>query len=229
MIKNCKICKKEFKIAPSRILDGKGKYCSKECFYKGKITRFKKFCEICGKEIEVKPSQIKNNEGRFCSIKCKNIFQSVSQKGRILGLETKQKIKMKAIGRKHSFETIQKMRLSNSNRKHSEETKKKIGIGQVLAIKEGRRIISVGDKNPNWKGGLTVIIRGMRRSFEYSQWRKDVLRRDNNTCQRCMKINVRIVHHIKEFSKYPDVRFDRNNGITLCEYCHKKEHFSSNK
>lgn len=51
MIKNCLVCDKEFKTYPSKLLLGKGKYCSKDCSLKitnkileknGEKTRFEK-------------------------------------------------------------------------------------------------------------------------------------------------------------------------------------------
>jgi hypothetical protein len=42
IIKNCKICFKEFKVPPSTIKVGKGKYCSKSCASKKSPNIFKK-------------------------------------------------------------------------------------------------------------------------------------------------------------------------------------------
>ena len=64
-----------------------------------------------------------------------------------------------------------------------------------------------------------------RRSAEYSEWRQRVFLRDNFTCQNCGdrggKLNA---HHIKSYAKYPQLRYSVQNGITLCEACHREVH-----
>ena len=69
----------------------------------------------------------------------------------------------------------------------------------------------------------------IRKSPEYKNWRTFVFKRDNYTCQKC---NARSgngkevyleAHHKKSYSKYPQLRFDVSNGITLCLSCHKIE------
>lgn len=64
-----------------------------------------------------------------------------------------------------------------------------------------------------------------RLSYRYRQWRKSVLERDNYTCQKCgAKEKVMEVHHIKSFAKYPELRDEVSNGITLCHNCHVSVH-----
>ena len=65
-----------------------------------------------------------------------------------------------------------------------------------------------------------------RVSPEYKRWKKAVLERDGYKCQHCGEENDLHVHHIKSFSKYPELRYEVSNGITLCKKCHKKEHKS---
>ena len=38
------------------------------------------------------------------------------------------------------------------------------------------------------------------------------------TCEFCQQ--ELYAHHIKSFHEYPDLRFDVNNGVTLCRDCH---------
>jgi len=83
--------------------------------------------------------------------------------------------------------------------------------------------LMVGDKCPNWKGGVTPENHKIRTSFGMKEWRRKVFARDNYTCQECGKTKCYIEsHHIKSFAKYPELRFDLENGITLCLECHSK-------
>ena len=81
-----------------------------------------------------------------------------------------------------------------------------------------------GPQNSNWRGGLTAKKRGLKRSPEYYQWRKMVLRRDNEICQKCHIPKSKQVHHIQPFKEFPSLRFDVSNGLTLCLGCHKNIH-----
>jgi 5-methylcytosine-specific restriction endonuclease McrA len=68
-------------------------------------------------------------------------------------------------------------------------------------------------------------IQRERGTAQYQSWRTNIFIRDQYTCQLCGKIGGQLnAHHKKFWSKYPDLRFEDTNGITLCETCHKKEH-----
>lgn len=92
---------------------------------------------------------------------------------------------------------------------------------------KGLKGYMAGNKNSMWKGGITSINDGTRKSKEHKEWAISVYERDYYTCQMCgLKCRVKniIAHHKKSFADYPELRFDINNGITLCRSCHKKIH-----
>ena len=64
-----------------------------------------------------------------------------------------------------------------------------------------------------------------RQSREYRIWRTRVIRRDK-VCQICDTIKNRHAHHLNHASYFRDQRFDEDNGICLCENCHKIFHTS---
>ena len=73
---------------------------------------------------------------------------------------------------------------------------------------------------------LTVEEREIKRNYpEYRQWAKSVKERDNYTCQKCRQIGYKLVsHHIYGYRYHKDKRTDIDNGITLCDSCHKLFH-----
>lgn len=83
-------------------------------------------------------------------------------------------------------------------------------------------IISKGENSHFWQGGKTKESKCLRTSAKYKQWRLEVFKRDNFICTKCGSKKDIEAHHIKEQSKYPSLRFDVSNGLTLCHICHKK-------
>ncbi len=61
--------------------------------------------------------------------------------------------------------------------------------------------------------------RGWRDGREYRVWRVTVVRRDK-VCVVCSRRKRREAHHIQNGAHHPAIRFDPENGVTLCKRCH---------
>lgn len=76
---------------------------------------------------------------------------------------------------------------------------------------------------PYWKGGITPLRKKLYFSKKYKQWRKDIFGRDNFACQCCGVVGGELnADHIRPWAFFPELRFDINNGRTLCVNCHRK-------
>lgn len=72
---------------------------------------------------------------------------------------------------------------------------------------------------------LAVDNKKARNCEQYKEWRTSVFTRDGFTCQICGKVGGKLnAHHIKHFATHIDLRYCVDNGITLCEKCHKEVH-----
>jgi len=116
-------------------------------------------------------------------------------------------------GKKHTPNTIEKMRHAKLGKKASYETRLKMS-----KIRKG--CLSYG-----WKGGITKESSLIRGSFEYGLWRKSCFERDNFICQKTKISGGDLeVHHINNFSDFPELRFAIDNGVTLSKKSHKEFH-----
>lgn len=62
-------------------------------------------------------------------------------------------------------------------------------------------------------------------NFQSRQWRKAVYERDQHTCQFCLNVGGKLnAHHIHNYADHKDLRYNVDNGITLCVTCHKEFH-----
>jgi 5-methylcytosine-specific restriction endonuclease McrA len=86
-----------------------------------------------------------------------------------------------------------------------------------------------GACNSRWNGALSREERFYHRGKpHYIAWREDVFRRDKFTCQACGDNtggNLE-AHHPDSWDEHKEKRFDVDNGVTLCEPCHKAFHDS---
>lgn len=65
----------------------------------------------------------------------------------------------------------------------------------------------------------------LRKSQEYKEWRRKVFERDGYTCAICGQVGGTLnAHHIKSYKNHKKERLNIDNGMTLCESCHKNIH-----
>lgn len=168
--------------------------------------------------------------------------------GKTLSREHRANIAAGHVGKKLSAEHKAKIGAAHRGMKRSEETRRRISAANKGQIPSAAAIAATkarqtglkmtpeqrlkksaaaprGENHPRWKGGVSSENARTRQSVEGRLWREAVFARDNHTCQACGKRGGDLnAHHLKEFSKFHDVRFELSNGQTLCVPCHRAVH-----
>lgn len=185
-----------------------------------------KKCVKCGKffEKKISCSRKKWETIKCCSKSCAKKGVTSWNKGIPLSQEQKLHLHKVLVGRR-----------CNTGRTHiqkgqriSPETEFKPGQKSWLKGKKNPHF--TGPNNPKWKGGITPEHLKVRWSVEMKNFRDEIFKRDNYTCKFCgrhRKVGDRVVlnaHHIKSFAVHKELRFDKDNVITLCRECHWKTH-----
>ena len=222
--KICQICDKRFETIQSRIKNGKGKYCSRECFYQsirnGKPNKgyFKKGHKGYLNDGNFKKNNIpwnKNVTGYSLPVR-----EPISQ-------QTREKMRMAKLGRK--LPQTHKDNISKGVSKHLPRTAYKARFPHLTDI--------------------ILIAKQIRQSAKYRQWAKQIVQQDKCICQICQTKKRLEAHHIVDFlSIINEVRYgyidrkitykralkyiflwDIHNGITVCKRCHIRYHIELEK
>lgn len=114
---------------------------------------------------------------------------------------------------------ISKRGLNRRGVKHTPETRALISL-------RTRERTQRGSDHYAWKGGTKSAKHGDRGTPAYREWRNAVFARDCHTCQICTVYlggGDLEAHHCKPYAEFPELRFDIENGVTLCHYHHQNE------
>lgn len=193
-------------------------------------------CKQCNIEFNIKP--YRKDVAKFCSNQCSYINQdrknnismakkgkpcvnpkTAFQKGHRQSVEARLKMSIAKIG----FTPWNKTNIFISCIVCSNKRK-------VVASNKTAKFCSRVCMNKYRDLGKTPESKKIRTSKEYKLWRTSVFERDNYTCLDCgIKNHEGLGHrvelnadHIKSFAHFPELRFDINNGRTLCRECHTK-------
>lgn len=211
--KQCIICNQTFFKAPTKSKTewDKMKFCSRKCYWTSphkKISTVDKVCPECNQTFSRKPKEsVKQwDKKKFCSFHCNGKAtlrgHKVWNKGIKLSSEQAYRCGNAMRGKKHRLETLI--------------------IMKERALRKEKHPLWIKDRNELKRSGQSNKD---RRSSAYVLWRKDVLERDKWKCRiidgNCEgKIEV---HHILSYTEYPKLRYEINNGITLCKKHHPRE------
>lgn len=153
------------------------------------------------------------------------------------------------LGYRHTEATRQKIREKRALQVITEEQKRKTSKtmkgGNSSSFKKGMtpwnkgKSHLVGEKHPNWRGGITSWKKRIWCSKEYKSWRFKIFERDGFRCSICLqqkngklevdhypKQMVFLLHenNINSFEEAIKCKtlWNISNGRTLCVDCHKK-------
>ena len=171
-------------------------------------------CEICEKPLYRRPSEMIEGR-RFCCRGCRSALykqeRNYNANGLALGRAwnkgmSKANGDVLTYGKPRKEETKKGISMALTGRVFSEEHKEAISKARIELFD---RIGRVGKQERGWK---------------FARWKKEIYKRDNYTCQVCGTKGEITAHHILSWKDYHELRFELENGITLCADCHHKLH-----
>lgn len=211
-------------------INPEAKYCSQKCKPQcSKIERVTVKCCVCGKEKKVTPHYRDSHDYFYCSRKCSSIGETGRRTGKDNPRYSQKEIVCENCGK--MFFRIESQIDQYKHNYCSVECKNE-GF-KILFLKENNPMYGKerrdmhGANNWAWNPSRTYLERqSERKLMENKRWRRDVFHRDDYTCKICGKRgggNI-VAHHLDSYDWCKEKRFDVENGIVLCEDCHKNFH-----
>lgn len=245
MIVNCDYCDAEFNIKPSQLKRSKNNFCSKECHnsfrhennvkemsvkvgedfktwierkYLTEMLSIRKISKILyGDEKHM--SSVRNWLNKF-DIPIRHGSEAI--KTQWIDSEERREISRNLAKKYLQQESVRK-RIKNIQQTEEYRLKQRIS---KLGSKNGMFGV-IGEKHPRWDESRTHEQRTKeRKTFEYSQWRTSVFERDDWKCKVCNddKGGNLTAHHLNSYDEFENERYLIDNGVTLCDKCHKSFH-----
>ena len=139
------------------------------------------------------------------------------RKGRPLTEEHKEKIRLGNLGRTQVYKSNESKRQSLDNL---------LGVNGKPAWNKGLKGFNAGEDNPRYIKDRSLLKKSTRQvGTKHREWAEACKTRDGRKCKLggkdcCGQLEV---HHIHRFSEYEELRYELNNGITLCHFHHPRK------
>jgi len=212
MIVICKNCNKLIERRPAHVRKQKYHFCNRRCFLDwAKATGYLRSpknkscsmsCSVCAAPFKVYSKY--NAQNPTCSRACANVLRR--------RLKLNLKCDFCGIHYKLAPSAVKWKRIRRYKKHYC--SRKCQGLAQR------------GSGSPVWVADRNKLCKRRRITAEFKEWRETVFARDNWTCLWCDTRGVRLEpHHIKRWHDFPALRYDIENGITLCVTCHNRTKF----
>lgn len=187
------------------------------------------YCEICKKEIIKRKGKAKHY---FCNHKCYSEYKRKMFIGKNNPRWSGGELELECLGCQKIFKS---KRYGN---------KRNPLFCSHNCYSDFRSLYYRGEKHPNFKNlKHSRITKPIRWQKKYNEWRSFILDRHNNRCALCKSDKKIEVHHIKQLSvlveeyikvygkinAQDDIFYSLDNGIALCNNCHKTVHKQNRK
>lgn len=238
----CVHCGNEVFRFPSQVLGTV--FCSRKCRseYNKENHTMELTCLFCGKKFRKRKANI-NGKNHFCTRVCKDRWQKDGLKGENNPFYSRTHTEKTINSIKRTIKLTRKVGVESPLYRRVEQNCGVCGRSFMTTpyLKErskhhycsiechaiGKSQYGSGRNNPNFNPELSDEDRANKsrsKILGYKSFRLWVLKRDNNRCVICGSEENTIVHHLNSYHWDKENRANPDNGVCLCEMCHKDFH-----